>query len=164
MSWRIQQLKGLGCKILQDEQLIDFIKQNNIISVAFDGEPDIEYWQSKLPFCSINTPYNNDLLVIFVNQLYNKLEEELVTIRQKIQANSPNWVYIAINKYLITTDQSWNTLTNNYDQDLIDIVSLSVTKLDFLKIKQSYIEYDDGKYFNFVHPTTNIYYKKKSCT
>jgi hypothetical protein len=163
MSWRTQQLQGLGCKILQDEYLIDFVKQHSITELELDGEDDVEYFQSRLPTCKIRKVYNNGLLAVFVNQLYNKLEEVLPVINKKIQNTNPDWVYIAINKYLITTDQSWNNLTDNYDQDLIDIVSLSVLPLNFSKIKQSYIESDDGKYFNFVHPTTNIYYEKKLC-
>jgi hypothetical protein len=87
----------------------------------------------------------------------------LLAIDKKIQAANPDWVYIAINKYLITTDQHWHNLTDNYDQDLIDIVSLSLLPLNFVKIKQSYIEHDDGTHFNFVHPTTNMYYEKKLC-
>jgi hypothetical protein len=163
MSWRTQQLQGLGCKILQDECLVDFVNQYGITVLELDGEDDVEYFQSRLPTCKIEPVNNNGLLAVFVNQLDNKLEDILFSINKKIQNANPDWVYIAINKYLITTDQSWNDLTDNYDQDLIDIVSLSVLPLNFLKIKQSYIEHDNGKYFNFVHPTTNVYYEKKLC-
>jgi len=163
MSWRTQQLQGLGYKILQDEYLIDFVKQHSITSLELDGDDDVEYFESRLPTCKIGTVHNNGLLAVFVNQFYTKIEEVLPAINKKIQNSNPDWVYIAINKYQITTEQSWDNLTDNYDQDLIDIVSLSILKLNFLKIKQSYIEYDNGKYFNFAHPTTNMYYKKKLC-
>jgi hypothetical protein len=163
MSWRTQQLQGLGCKILQDEYLVDFVNQHGITVLELDGEDDVEYFRSRLPTCKIGPVCNNGLLAVFVNQLDNKLEEVLLSINKKIQSANPDWVYIAINKYLITTDQSWSNLTDNYDQDLIDIVSLSVLPLNFLKVKQSYIKHDDGKYFNFVHPTTNMYYEKKLC-
>jgi hypothetical protein len=156
-------MQGLGCKILQDEYLVDFINQHSIAALELDGEDDVEYFQSRLPICKIGSVRNNGLLAIFVNQLDNKLEDVLSTINKKIQSANPDWVYIAINKYLITTDQVWNDLSDNYDQDLIDIVSIAVLPLNFLKIKQSYVPHDDGKYFNFVHPTTNMYYEKKLC-
>jgi hypothetical protein len=160
MSWRMQQLQGLAGKIPQDEALVSFILQHNVTCAEFDGESDIEYFQSRLPTCKIQPVHNTGLLAIFVNQLDNKLEQVLLTIGKKVQNARPEWVYIAINKYLITTEQSWYNLSDNYDQDLIDIVSQLLTSLNFSKIKQSYIKNDDGTHFNFVHPTTNMYYKK----
>lgn len=83
MSWRTQQLQGLGSKILQDEYLIDFVKQHSITSLELDGDDDVEYFESRLPTCKIGTVHNNGLLAVFVNQLYNKLEEVLPAINKK---------------------------------------------------------------------------------
>jgi hypothetical protein len=162
MSWRTQQLQGLGGVVPQDEQLIQFIKQNNIKCMMLDGDDDVEYFQSKLPDCVVGDISNDGILVIFANQLFNKLEEILSTLEEKIQKINPDWVYVAINKYLVITDRHWDNLTDNYDQDLIDIVSDNMHRLGFVKIKQSYLIYDNGRHFNFAHPTTNVFYKKQS--
>jgi len=162
MSFRTQQSQVLGNKILQDEQLISFIQDNNINTLILDGESDIECFQSRLLNCNIGLIEKNGMLAVFVNQLFSNLEDVLTTLEKKLQDTNPDWVYVAVNKYLITTTQSWDNLTDNYDQDLIDIISSFILPLDFLKIKQSYIAYDDGRYFNFVHPTTNAFYKKQS--
>jgi hypothetical protein len=97
---------------------------------------------------------------MIINQLDNQLEQILLDITANIQQHNPHWVYIAINKYLITTQVQWHDLTDNYDQDLIDIVSHSIMPLGFVKINQCYLAHDDGRYFNFVHPTTNMLYQK----
>jgi hypothetical protein len=160
MSWRLQQLStSKGYTIKQDADFFEFVKSKNIQSIVLQGEPDIDYFRSQLPNCSINES-NPGMFAVFVNELGNKLEDILETVSQQVVKYNPKWVYIAVNKYLITTDLVWTDLTDNYDLDLLTIVNRQLTKLHYQVIKQSYIAEDFGQYFNFSHPTTNIFYER----
>lgn len=86
-------------------------------------------------------------------------ENFLSLLKEKVANCLPEYVYVAINKYDITTKISWPNLTNDYDQDLLDILSDAMSLNGYGEIRRSCIPDDRGQYFNFAHGTTNAYYK-----
>ena len=123
------------------------------------GESDIDYFQSQLVDCRVNES-SPELLAIFANALHNRMEDVLEEITKEITRFGPRWIYIAVNKYLITTDQDWPNLTEDYDRDLINVLNAHLFHLNYCALTESYIKDDHGQYFNFCHPTTNIFYER----
>lgn len=156
-SWRQIQIapKGPGFVIEQDQRLIDFINSHDIVPVMFIGEVDVGYFQQLLPQCKFGQ--SAGLLAIVVNDLYSKMETVLTHLSEQICQHQPQWVYIAINKYLITTEQSWPNLTDDLDADILNIVATHLQS-DYSEIARYSVTNDIGKNFNFAHPTTNAYY------
>jgi hypothetical protein len=85
------------------------------------------------------------------------LENFLRDLQVNITAVEPDWLYIAVNKYTVETQQVWPDLTDDYDADLLDAVSRSLN--GYRELSRHYLE-DRGQYFNFAHPTTNAYYER----
>jgi hypothetical protein len=159
VSWRRQQLQFFDKDFIieQDAALINFINQNQIKSLALIGDPDAVYFQSRLPNCNITMTPVVDMLAVFETVLEIKLEDFLVKLTMLTQLYQPCWVYVAINKYVVNTDQAWKNLTDNYDNDLLDIITANIP--GYREITRKYILNDNGIYFNFAHPTTNAYYR-----
>ena len=130
-SWRLKQLEmfygGTGI-IEQDHRLIEFVKQNNIQRLTIQGDPDIEYFQQRLPECKVSSKYHSDsfmLAVLKPNPTLN-LENFLRDLQTGITAVEPDWLYIAVNKYTVETQQVWPELTDDYDADLLDAIGRSL--------------------------------------
>ena len=86
-------------------------------------------------------------------------ETFLSLLKDKVADYLPKYVYVAINKYIITTQISWPNLTDDYDQDLLDILAATMLLRGYKEIRRSFIPDDRGQYFNFAHGTTNVYYE-----
>ena len=159
-SWRQIQIapKGPGFVIEQDQRLINFINKHNIVPVVFVGEVDVGYFQQHLPHCEFGQ--STGLLAVIVNDLYSKMETVLTRISAQIDHHQPKWVYVAINKYLITTEQTWPNLTDDLDADILNILCAHLQP-NYSEISRHSIANDIGKNFNFAHPTTNAYYGQK---
>lgn len=163
-SWRLKQLEmfygGTGI-IEQDHRLIEFVKQNNIQRLTIQGDPDIDYFQQRLPECAVSSKHHDDsfMLAVLKTSLNLNLENFLQELQSKIAISQPAYLYVAINKYVVETQQVWSDLTDDYDADLIDIIGDSL--LDYRELSRHYLE-DRGQYFNFAHPTTNVYYERIS--
>lgn len=162
-SWRLQQLEmfygGKGI-IEQDHRLIEFVKNNNVPRLVIVGDPDVEYFQQRLPDCVVSTnlqQQNPFMLAVLKTNLNVNLENFLQEMQSRVVLYQPQWLYVAINKYVIETQQVWSDLTDDYDADLLDIISDSL--LDYRELSRHYLE-DRGQYFNFAHPTTNVYYER----
>ena len=161
-SWRLKQLEmfygGTGV-IEQDHRLIEFVKHNNIQRLTIQGDPDIEYFQQRLPECVVSSKYHSDsfMLAVLKPNLNLNLENFLRDLQTSITAVEPDWLYIAVNKYTVETQQVWPELTDDYDADLLDAVGRSLN--GYRELSRHYLE-DRGQYFNFAHPTTNAYYER----
>ncbi len=160
-SWRQIQIQAQheGFVIPQEKKLLDFVQENNITSLVLAGDSDLDYLKSALPNCKFGTLSPGGLLIIFANQLGMKLENILSDSAVEISTHSPDWIYIAINKYLVTTDKTWPGLTLDYDQDLMNIVAEFITDCGYAEISRHNI-LDLGNSYNFAHPTTNMYFEK----
>jgi hypothetical protein len=88
-----------------------------------------------------------------------KLEDILHKLKKDILTHNPEWVYIAVNKYLVTTSIEWENLTDDYDQDLMNIISKSIEIFGYNENSRHNI-LDLGNSYNFAHPTTNMYFSK----
>ena len=161
-SWRLKQLEmfygGTGV-IEQDHRLIEFVKHNNIQRLTIQGDPDIEYFQQRLPECVVSSKYHSDsfMLAVLKTNLNLNLENFLRNLQPSITAVEPDWLYIAVNKYTVETQQVWPDLTDDYDADLLDTIGRSL--YGYRELSRHYLE-DRGQYFNFAHPTTNAYYER----
>ena len=161
-SWRLKQREmfygGTGV-IEQDHRLIEFVKQNNIQRLTIQGDPDIEYFQQRLPECIVASKYHTDsfMLSVLKTNLNLNLENFIQELQSKITVSRPAYLYVAVNKYVVETQQVWSDLTDDYDADLLDIIGDSL--LDYRELSRHYLE-DRGQYFNFAHPTTNAYYER----
>lgn len=161
-SWRIQQIEQYGNDfvIKQDHELIEFVKKCQAQRLLLQGETDLAYFSKMLPGCEVvDSAENTCVLAIIGNRFGLNFESFLSKIQQSIVQHNPRWVYIAINKYLVVTEQSWPNLTNDYDADLLNIVQNQMNSIGFKELVRYYNSNDDGSYFNFAHPTTNAYYE-----
>lgn len=158
--WKKTQLDSqpTGFVIPQDCQLLNFVVDNKIKSLALAGDVDRDYVKEILKDCHYENQDCVDLLIVFANHLQMKLEDTLQLILHKVQQHNPHFVYVAVNKYLVTTDQTWYNLTDDYDQDLMNIVCEFVRDLGYNELARHNI-LDLGASYNFVHPTTNMYFK-----
>ena len=160
-NWRQTQIQARAEEFVipQEKQLVDFILNNKITSLVLTGENELDYFDHLLPDCQFGTLDTNGMLIVFANQLGMLLENVLGNVKNDILKYNPTWVYIAINKYLVTTLDDWNDLTNDYDQDLMNIISNFVKVIGYTEISRHNI-LDLGHSYNFAHPTTNMYFKK----
>jgi hypothetical protein len=163
MSWRKQQLEQFynnTAIIEQDARLIKFVQDRKVKKMCMLGESDIEYFQERLPGVEI---YNqvagsgNFMLAVFRPYPFVNFENFLNKLQNNVYTNNPDYVYVAINKYGVTTELEWSNLTDDYDSDLLTNISKSLK--DYQEIERNYKE-DLGQYFNFAHPTTNVYYER----
>lgn len=162
ISWRLKQLEmfyGGNGIIEQDQRLIDFVKQNEIPRLTILGDPDIEYFQQRLPDCAVSAGLHKDsfMLATLKTALNLNLETFLADLELTVEMTQPQWLYIAVNKYVIETKKTWPDLTDDYDADLLNIIKNSLT--GYRELSRNYVE-DRGQYFNFAHPTTNAYYER----
>lgn len=160
-SWRQIQIQAqdVGFVIPQEKKLLDFVQKNHITSLVLAGDSELDYLKQALPNCQFGTLGPGGLLVVFANQLGMKLENILSNIAEDISTHNPDWIYVAINKYLVTTDKTWPNLTSDYDQDLMNTVAEFITDIGYAEISRHNI-LDLGNSYNFAHPTTNMYFRK----
>ena len=97
------------------------------------------------------------MLSVLKTNLNLNLENFIQELQSKITVSRPAYLYVAVNKYVVETQQVWSDLTDDYDADLLDIIGDSL--LDYRELSRHYLE-DRGQYFNFAHPTTNAYYER----
>ena len=170
MSWRKQQIdqyyNGTGI-MEQDARLIDFVREKNVKNLLLFGEPDLEYFQERMPGVKVynqwRPEYDYYMVAFIKTNLYVNFEKFLDSVKGLISSNPPGHLYIAINKYVIVTEQTWSDLTDDYDADLLNNITQTIEPLGYHEVSRTYRE-DTGQYFNFVHPTTNVYYERTNST
>ena len=159
--WRQTQVQAqhAGFVIPQEKKLLDFVADNNVTSLVLVGDSDLDYLKSALPNCKFGQLDATGMLIMFANELGMKLESILDQLHKELCTHSPLWAYVAINKYLVTTNKTWPDLTSDYDQDLMNIVAQHMCKIGYKEISRHNI-LDLGHSYNFAHPTTNMYFAK----
>lgn len=169
MSWRKQQLDQYynGSGIMeQDARLINFVLEHDVKKLLLFGEPDLAYFAERLPEVEIYNQWrkeNSYMLAFIRTNPYVNFEQFLNQLSTLVTGAPPDYVYIAINKYVVVTEQEWPDLTDDYDADLLDNITKIVTPKGYQEVSRTYRE-DTGQYFNFVHPTTNVYYERTHST
>jgi hypothetical protein len=159
-TWRSTQLQAQHKEFVipQEQQLLNFIIENNIRTLQLVGDVDPIYTKNISQHYITYAQDSPDLLIVIANHLDMKLENILELVDHLIHNFNPTWIYIAINKYLVTTDKTWDNLTDDYDLDLLNIVSKYISKRNYKELVRNNI-LDQGSSYNFVHPTTNMYFK-----
>lgn len=145
--------------IEQDAQLIEFVEQHEITQITVNQAQDLEYFSKYLPNVSIGTRFmtNPFLYVVIEKNPYLLWESFLDRLLSQTTRYRPKWLYVAVNQYVVTTQQTWPNLTDNYPGDLLD--SLTATLCDYIELKRN-DPVDLGQNFNFAHPTTHVYYQR----
>jgi len=159
-SWRLQQIATKpGFVIEQDRRLIEFVQKHGIADIMLDGDDDVDYFQMLLPDCTVSKHNGHGLLAVFANELFNRFEDVLDHVAQTITQLRPRYVYVAVNKYLITTNRRWDDLTDDIDQDILNILGRHMQSMHYIETARFSVPEDFGKHYNFAHPTTNAYYQ-----
>lgn len=146
--------------IAQDQELIDFCINRNVTQLCLQGDPDRNYFAARIPGCKVQwTPFSTGefMLARLCSAPYVVFEQLIQQIEQQVAKHNPAWVYIAVNKYAVTTDKTWTNLTDDYDNDLLNIIAKSLPHYTELKRHSCF---DRGQYFNFVHPSTYVYFER----
>ena len=158
-SWRDLQknafIDGDKLEFAQDQLLIDLVNSAKPSTIFAQG--DVEYFRKFFNFDSNDVLH--DMSITIINS-----DASLRTIANRIERAVTNTrpggiLYFAINKYFIIHDGSVNvkTLPEGYDESIISWVS-SLVGGEMLAF--GFNANDDGRYFNFVHPTTYMVFKK----
>lgn len=157
---QIKMYYGSGI-IQQDAQLIEFVQQQKIQQITIKDNQDRKYFSQQMPNVNISDQFSKNLFlyVVIKKNPYPQLcwESFLELLNRDVNQHCPNWLYVAINQYIVTTKIEWPNLTHNYPQDLLN--SLSSCLCDYKELKRN-DTVDLGQTFNFAHPTTYAYYQR----
>jgi hypothetical protein len=145
--------------IQQDAQLIDFIQQQKIKRITIKNPQDLIYFSQQIPEVDISNQFAEDsfFYVILEKNPYLCWELFLEQLINDVNRYRPDWLYVAVNQYVITTQIEWPNLSDNYPQDLLN--SLSLCLPDYCELKRN-DPVDLGQNFNFAHPTTYAYFQR----
>jgi len=155
-SERSRQLSWLspGSRIRQDQDLIDFIRQNAFEKCYAVG--DVDYFSPWIQFvdqgpvdfciCIQTAGFDLDDLIDHINCM----------IQQKISAGGH--VYLAFNRYQITPKKYADGLSDDFDTAIDQYVRAKIqARVDrYIPCGE-----DDGNQFNWIHPLTRFYLRKQ---
>jgi hypothetical protein len=157
-NWREQQLAVFqeNCSetlmIQQDQDLIDFIRNNNYTTALAHG--DTEFFGQYLTLVKTGTV---DFCIFIINEPF-VFADVVNSVNNTIQynMNKDGIIYLAINKFLSFPFKYRGNINDDYDQLIYQLVEEQVNAeiLDY-----SYVEDDQGIMFNFAHPLTRFYLK-----
>jgi hypothetical protein len=145
--------------IQQDAQLIDFVQQHKIERITIKNLQDREYFSQQIPNIDISKQFFNNsfFYVVLEKNPYLCWELFLEQLVSDVNQYRPNWLYVAVNQYVVTTEIEWSSLSDNYPRDLLNSLSSCLT--DYRELKRN-DPVDLGQNFNFAHPTTYAYYER----
>lgn len=137
-----------GCRIKQDQELIDLIVTNGYTQAVAIG--DVAYFADHISFVDSVTNFG----IYIVNQPFNFIElvTELNLLINKITPGG--LIYLSLNKYLAHPMQYDNTLSSDYDIAILEFIEKNVCA----KIEKYFpCGTDGGNCFNWAHPLTRFY-------
>lgn len=145
--------------IQQDAQLIDFVQQHKIKRITIKNPQDCAYFSQQIPGVDISKKFANDsfFYVVLEKNPYLCWELFLEQLIGEVTQHRPEWLYVAVNQYVITTQIEWPGLSDNYPRDLLNSLTSCLT--DYRELKRN-DPVDLGQNFNFAHPTTYAYYQR----
>lgn len=148
--------------IHQDYQLIKFIKDHEIKRITIFDRFDREYFSRYLTDCEFSEKFFHEpFLLVIMQKLQPVVWEKFIEqIGARVETFRPEWVYLAVNQYMISTEIAWQNLTDDYPNDLLNTVS---NKLSNYRELCRNATVDLGQNFNFAHPTTNAFYQRTRC-
>jgi hypothetical protein len=138
MSWRSVQLGSTLCD--QDQLIVDL----------FQGMP-VNYVGNDAEFAQyLNCGEMADNLILTINCAH--WVSDILKICQKHLTDNIERVYFSVNRYCLLGND-----TELPVNDLVELLAYTVRQHGFKVVKQSRIERDLGRYFNFIQPLTWIY-------
>ena len=154
-SWRDQQLSWFDEPVIiqQDQDLIDYIQQNNIKTAKIHGDDGY--------FSKYVIPVNNqsvDFIIWIENQLFD-FADLVKRVNYELQdiLNHNGVLYLAVNKFLCLPGQYDANLPENYDDAITQYLKNNINA----EMEQSLPNYNTvGNQFYWAHPLTRFYFKK----
>ena len=154
MIWRKQQLSWFAEPVVikQDQELIDYIKHNNIQQAIMYGDTFFSRHTKKVDCGPV------DLIIWIQNQPF-KFDQLLYNINREISTNlsDTGTFYLAVNKFLCCEPQLGVDFPDNYDHAILQYMEHNVNAV----LKKYLLDYNAvGTMFNWVHPLTRFYFQK----
>jgi hypothetical protein len=154
LTWREQQLSWSteSVSIHQDQALVNYIQSNCIQSAIIHGDQFFSQYLIKVEHGPVdfviwieNKPFDFDQLIADIN-----LEIDTHLAKNGV-------LYLSINKFLCVPKQYNNTLSENYEDAILEYVRDNVNaKIEkYLPNRNS-----TGDQFNWTHPLTRFYLRK----
>lgn len=153
-NWRKTQKLFFGkennVEFQQDVRIFDFFAGSN--NKIIYGYGDIEYFSEKIIFSNNSQNYDRGLIVINQETEIQLLERQLKEIKKKLI--NADKIAIAINKFLLYSEQENKEADENYDMALKDIV---IKEFNKFSLQHYYDENMKGDVFNFISPATQFF-------
>ena len=156
MSWREQQINVFNQEVSfkQDIELIDYIHCHNYTSALAHG--DVDYFQNYINFVD-HGPVDFCIYIINEKFKWEDLANNINLILEK-DLNNNGVLYLSINKFLAEPTLIAYNLNDDYDLAIEEYIRKYINA----DIENYYYNsIDNGQYFNFAHPLTRFYLRKK---
>lgn len=154
LTWRRQQLSWFADPVIiqQDQDLIDYIKNNQIQRAMIHGDDF---------FSQFVTPVNSGMVdfVIWIENQSFDFDQLIHNLNQTIDYNlRPRGViYVAINKFLCQARNYSTELPDDYNQSIMVYLQKNVNAC----LEKHFFDHNnDGSSFYWVHPLTRFYFRK----
>jgi hypothetical protein len=154
MIWRKQQLSWFDepVTIKQDQELIDYIKHNNIQQAIIYGDTFFSKYVNTVDHGPV------DLIIWIQNQpftfdhLVSRINSEIAT-----NLSYTGTFYLALNKFLCNKPESGIDFPDDYDHAILQYIEHNVDAV----LMHHFLDYHSvGTMFNWIHPLTRFYFKK----
>jgi hypothetical protein len=154
LTWREQQLSWFAdpVAIQQDQDLIDYIKNNQIQRAMIHGDNFFSQYVTTVDTGMV------DFVIWIENQSFD-FDQLILNLNQTIAHNLRNngVIYIALNKFLCQGKNYATELPDNYNEAILTYLKTNVN--DTLE-KHLFDCSNNGSCFNWVHPLTQFYFRK----
>jgi hypothetical protein len=154
LSWREQQLGWFAepVTIKQDQQLIDYIHNNQITQAMIYGDDFFSQYVNKVNHGPVD-------FIIWIQNKPFEFHQLVDELNNNIAANlcDNGILYLAVNKFLCSKPQHGIDLPDNYDDAILKYLTDNV---DAVVEKYLLDRNSIGSMFNWVHPLTQFYFKK----
>lgn len=156
MHWRDQQVNAFDQPVSfkQDVELIDYIRSQNYTSALAQG--DVDFFCNYINFVK-QGPVNFCIYILNEKFKWDELANNVnIIIEKDLVVNGI--VYLSINKFLAEMPKTTYNLNDDYDLAIEEYVKKYINA----SIENYYYEpNDNGQHFNFAHPLTRFYLRKK---
>jgi hypothetical protein len=154
LTWREQQLSWFAdpVAIQQDQDLIDYIKNNQIQRALIHGDNFFSQYVTTVDTGMV------DFVIWMENQSFD-FDQLIYNLNQTIAHNLHNngVIYIAINKFLCQGRSYATELPDDYNESILTYLKTNVNAtLESHLFDHSH----SGSCFNWVHPLTRFYFRK----
>jgi hypothetical protein len=154
LTWREQQLSWFAdpVAIQQDQDLIDYIKNNQIQCAMIHGDNFFSQYVTTVDTGMV------DFIIWIENQSFD-FDQLILNLNQTIANNLCNngVIYIAVNKFLCQGRNYATELPDDYNEAILTYLKINVNAT---LEKYLFDHRSSGSCFNWVHPLTQFYFRK----